>query len=112
MKLLFVCSRNRLRSLTAETVFDGVGGHQVRSAGTEPGARVRVTAGHLGWADLVFVMEKRHLARLREKHAEALAGKRVVCLHIPDEYEYMDEELVDRLRGGVAPHVELDEPAE
>lgn len=112
VKLLFVCSRNRLRSLTAETIFDGVGGHEVRSAGTEPGARVRVTAGHLGWADLVFVMEKRHLERMREKFAEELAGKRVVCLHIPDEYEYMDEELVDRLRGGVAPHVELDEPAE
>lgn len=112
MKLLFVCSRNRLRSLTAETIFDGVAGHEVRSAGTEPGARIRVTAGHIGWADLVFVMEKRHLQRMREKFAEELAGKRVVCLHVPDEYEYMDEELVDRLRGGVAPHVELGEPTE
>jgi predicted protein tyrosine phosphatase len=109
MKVLFVCSRNRLRSLTAETIFDGVGGHQVRSAGTEEGARVRVTAGHLGWADLIFVMEKRHLARLRAKFGDALAGKRVVCLHIPDEYAYMDEGLVDRLRGGVAPHVDFPE---
>jgi predicted protein tyrosine phosphatase len=109
VKLLFVCSRNRLRSLTAETIFDGVAGHQVRSAGTEPGARVRVTAGHLGWADLVFVMEKRHLSRLRQRFGEALAGKRVVCLYIADDYAYMDEALVDRLRGGVAPHVDLDE---
>jgi predicted protein tyrosine phosphatase len=108
VKILFVCSRNRLRSLTAETIFDGRGGHQARSAGTEPGARVRVTAGHLGWADLVFVMEKRHLSRLQHKFRDALAGKRVVCLHIPDEYEYMDEALIERLRGGVEPHVDLD----
>ena len=107
MKLLFVCSQNRLRSLTAETIFDGAGGHQVRSAGTELGARVRVTAGHLGWADLIFVMEKRHLHRLRQKFREELSGKRVVCLYIPDDYEYMDEALVERLRDGVAPYVEF-----
>ena len=109
MKVLFVCSQNRLRSLTAETIFDGVGGHQVRPAGTEEGARIRVTAGHLGWADLVFVMEKRHLSRLQQKFRDSLQGKRVVCLHIPDEFEYMDDDLVDRLRGGVAPYVEFPE---
>lgn len=109
MKVLFVCSRNRLRSLTAETIFDGAGGHQVRSAGTAEGARVRVTAGHVGWADLIFVMEKRHLSRLREKLGEAIAAKPVVCLYIPDDYGYMDEELIDRLRGGVAPHVDFGE---
>ena len=111
VKVLFVCSRNRLRSLTAETIFDGVGGHQVRSVGTEEGARTRVTAGHLGWADLIFVMEKRHLNRLQKKFREELVGKRVVCLHIPDDYDYMDDELVDRLRGGVAPHVDFDRAA-
>jgi len=109
MKVLFICSHNRLRSLTAETIFDGVGGHHVRSAGTEAGARIRVTAGHLGWADLIFVMEKRHLNRLRKKFRDALHGKRVICLHIPDEFEYMDEELITRLRGGVAPYVEFPE---
>ena len=57
-KLLFVCSRNRWRSPTAERIFDGVNHCAARSAGTEPGARVRVSAGHLGWADLIFVMEK------------------------------------------------------
>lgn len=109
MKILFVCSRNRLRSLTAETIFDGVAGHQVRSAGTAEGARIRVTAGHVGWAELIFVMEKRHLSKLREKFREELAGKQVVCLFIPDDYDYMDEELIDRLRGAVAPYVDFGE---
>jgi len=109
MKVLFVCSQNRLRSLTVETISDRTGGHQVRSVGTEEGARIRVTAGHLGWADLIFVMEKRHLNRLQKKFRDALTGKRVICLHIPDEFEYMDEDLIDRLRGGVAPYVEFPE---
>jgi predicted protein tyrosine phosphatase len=107
VKILFVCSRNRLRSLTAETIFDGVAGHQVRSAGTAEGARIRVTAGHVGWAELIFVMEKRHLSRLREKFREEIAGKPVVCLYIPDDYDYMDEELIDRLCGAVAAHVDF-----
>ena len=71
---------------------------------------MRVTGGHIGWADLIFVMEKRHVSRLQQKFGGELAGKQVVCLHIPDEYEYMDEELVDRLRGGAAPYVAFGEP--
>lgn len=102
-KLLFLCSRNRWRSPTAESIFHGVDGLQARSAGTEQGARVKVTAGHLGWADIIFVMEKKHLRRLREKFAGELTGKRVVCLNIPDEYQFMQPELVDRLEASVPP---------
>lgn len=98
MKVLFVCSRNEIRSLTAERMLAGSRDYQVRSAGTEAGARVRVTAGHLGWADIIFVMEKRHRERLMQKFGDALAGKTLVCLHIPDEYEYRDEALVAMLR--------------
>lgn len=109
MKILFVCSRNRLRSLTAERLFDGVNGHEVRSAGTEQGARIRVTAGHLGWADLVVAMEKRHVSRLRDKFADTLADRRLVCLHIPDEYAFMDPALVERLEAEMAPYLADDE---
>ena len=107
MKILFICSRNRLRSLTAETVFNGSGGHEVRSAGTEAGARIRVTAGHVGWADLIFVMEKRHLHRVQAKFGDTLIGKQIVCLNIPDDYQYMDEELIDRLQSGIQPYIML-----
>jgi len=106
VKLLFVCSRNRQRSLTAETVFDGVNGHEVRSVGTEPGARIRVRPGHIGWADVVFVMEKKHLRRLEAKYPDELRGRQVVTLHIPDEYAYMDELLVERLAAAIAPYVD------
>jgi len=104
-KLLFICSRNRWRSPTAEKIFHGVDSLQARSAGTETGARIKVTAGHLGWADLVFVMEKKHLRRLQEKFPEALADKRVVCLNIPDDFQFMQPELVTLLQAAVPPYL-------
>ena len=98
MNILFVCSQNKRRSLTAERLFDRVNGHNVRSAGTENNARIKVTAGMIGWSDLVFCFEKKHLRRLKEKYSEELSGKKSVVLNIPDEYGYMDEELQEILQ--------------
>ena len=96
-KLLFVCSRNRIRSLTAENIFRDIPGWNVRSAGTQPGARIQVSEKHLRWADTVFVMERCHRARLQQRFAEALADKDVIVLDIPDVYDPMDSELVSDL---------------
>ena len=104
IKILFVCSRNRRRSLTAETIFKNTSGWDVRSAGTEDSARIKVTAGHLGWADVIVVMEKRHKERLRQKHPEAFDGKPCVCFFITDDYEFMDEELIRLLRAKMQEH--------
>jgi predicted protein tyrosine phosphatase len=91
---LFICSQNRWRSLTAEHLLADHPYLRARSAGTEPGARVRVAAGHLGWADVIFVMEKRHADRLRAKFGPELQGKRIVNLRIPDDYPFEDPALV------------------
>jgi predicted protein tyrosine phosphatase len=107
IKLLFVCSQNRIRSLTAEEIFGRIPGCQVRSAGTQPDARIVVTEGHIGWADWIFVMEKSHLNRLRQKYPEALQDKKIVALHIPDEYVLMQPELIDELLAKVGAHIEL-----
>ncbi len=109
IKLLFVCSRNKWRSLTAEKILDGVNGYQVRSAGTEDGARVKVTEGHVGWADLIFAMERKHVRRLKDKFSEALAAKPLYCLDIPDDYRFMDEELIEILKARVSEYVEVPE---
>ena len=98
MNILFVCSQNKRRSLTAEKMFDGVGGHSVRSAGTENNSRVKVTPGMIGWADLIFCFEKKHLRRLKEKYSDELSGKRVITLNLQDDYSYMDEELQEILK--------------
>ncbi|EEF62612.1 low molecular weight protein tyrosine phosphatase family protein [Pedosphaera parvula] len=105
VKILFVCSRNRWRSLTAEKTFEGFPGYAVRSAGTEASARIRVTEGHIGWADLIFVMEKRHAQRLRDRFPEALIGKQLICLHISDDYKFMDPELIALLESKMEPYM-------
>ena len=107
MKILFVCSQNKWRSLTAEKLFEGVAGYTVRSAGTEQGARIKVTEGHVGWADVICCMEKKHVRRLRSKFPTLTADKRIVCLHIPDEYEFMDPRLVTLLQDKWQEHVEM-----
>jgi predicted protein tyrosine phosphatase len=66
---------------------------------------VRVTAGHLGWADVVFVMERRHADILRQKFGPALAGKTLVTLRIPDKFRFMDHILQDLLRERLREHL-------
>ena len=103
--LLFICSRNKWRSRTAEELYRNFPGYAAKSAGTEPGSRQRVTEGLLGWADLIFVMETKHRDYLHVKFSEAVAGKRVICLRIPDEYAYNDPELIDLLKANLSPYV-------
>jgi len=91
--------------LTAEKIFDGMNGHFARSAGTENNARVRVTAGLLGWADIIFCMEKKHAGRVKEKYRDIAANKKLVCLNIPDDYDFMDEGLVETLESCVGEHL-------
>lgn len=97
MNILFVCSQNKRRSLTAEKLLNGYNGHMVRSAGTENNSRVKITPGIVGWADMIFCFEKKHLRRIKENNSDILADKPVITMNIPDEYEYMDEELQDIL---------------
>lgn len=105
MNLLFLCSQNKRRSLTAEKIFDGYNGHNVRSAGTEQNARIKVTPGILKWADVIFCMEKKHMRRIKEKYPDIIAGKRLICLYIYDDYEFMDRELQELLKSCVDEYI-------
>jgi predicted protein tyrosine phosphatase len=40
---------------------------------------------------------------LQDKFPEAIAGKTIVCLHIADDYEFMQPELLDLLEASVTP---------
>ena len=60
MNILFICSKNKWRSRTAETIFKNNGQHVVRSAGTEASARIRVSQKDINWADKIYVMELKH----------------------------------------------------
>lgn len=96
--MLFICSRNRLRSPTAERVFADWPNVETDSVGLAPDAEVRVSTEQLEWATLIVVMEKRHRSLLMRQYRQTLSGKRVVCLDIADDYAYMQPELIDLLQ--------------
>ena len=104
-KVLFLCSQNRLRSPTAEQVFADWPGIETASAGLNVGADNPLTPEQLQWADLIFVMERAHRSKLSARFRTHLGGKRIVCLDIPDNYEFMDPELIRLLRSKVPPHL-------
>lgn len=106
-KLLFICSRNQWRSRTAEEIFRHAPGYAVRSAGTEPSARIRVSEGLIGWSDVIFVMERKHAAILREKFSEALENRPIHVLDIPDDYGFMDADLIATLQSAVSQFIEI-----
>jgi predicted protein tyrosine phosphatase len=96
--ILFVCSQNRLRSPTAEHIFADYPGLEVSSAGTNHHAENPLTAELVSWADIIVVMEKRHRSKLQQRFRAALRGQRVICLDIPDDYSFMDPDLVELLK--------------
>lgn len=98
MRVLFLCSKNRLRSPTAECVFAEHPGLDVDSAGLARDADIRLSDDQIRWADLIFVMERHHRTKLNQRYGHALKGRKVIILGIPDNYEFMDEELVEILK--------------
>ena len=103
--VLFICSQNRLRSPTAEQVFATWPGVETSSAGLNHDAENPLTPDLLQWADIVFVMERTHRSKLSAKFRSHLGNKRVICLEIPDEYEFMDPDLVRLLEAKVPRHL-------
>jgi predicted protein tyrosine phosphatase len=100
-RALFICTQNRLRSPTAEHVFSSWPGVETDSAGLGADATVHLSSEQIGWANIIFVMEKAHRNKLSSKFKAHLNGKRIICLDIPDEYEYMQPELVKLLQAKV-----------
>ena len=108
LNVLFICSRNQWRSPTAEQVWRRHPQLNVRSGGTSPSARHTVSADDIEWADVIFVMEQKHKSRLVAGFTGLLANKPVHVLDIPDEYRYMDPELVELLERSVSGVLSLD----
>lgn len=103
LRLLFVCSRNQWRSPTAEAIYRNDPRVEVKSAGVSANARRRVTEKLLRASDLVLVMEREHRQRLRSDFPEAAADVRIEVLDVPDDFEFMNPNLVALIRSRVEP---------
>lgn len=101
-KLLFICSRNKWRSLTAETIYKNSSEFNVKSAGTENSARVKVNSKLLVWADLILVMEKHHKEKLIQNFPNETRNVEIHILEIPDIYKFMDNELIEEIKVSVS----------
>ncbi len=97
-RILFVCSENRLRSPTAEAVFSEYEGVEAIGAGTNSDSDTPVSGDLIEWADIILVMEKTHKNKVSKKYKDLLKNKRVVALDIPDNYKYMQPELIQLLK--------------
>jgi predicted protein tyrosine phosphatase len=89
-RILFACTINRMRSATAHDAYRDDPRRAVRSAGT--------AAALLAWADAVVVMEKAHRNHTRKHFPHVYEQKPIVCLYIPDEYDYQQPALLALLR--------------
>ena len=107
MRILFVCSENRLRSPTAAAVFAEYDGVDAISAGTNSDCDTPVSGDLIEWADVVLVMEASHKRKVSKKFQPLLKNKKVSVLNIPDDFEFMDPELVQILRNRIPLYVNL-----
>jgi len=104
---LFVCSQNCLRSPTAEQIFSQRGDIEVASAGTNHDAETPLTSELVRWADFIVVMERTHRNKVRTRFRRDLGGKHIICLDIPDDYAFMDPDLVRLLEARMSRHLPI-----
>jgi predicted protein tyrosine phosphatase len=95
--VLFVCGRNQKRSPTAEKIFRDDQRFSVRSVGTSDSSRRKIQQADLTWSDLILVMERKYEDRIKSRFSECGAFPPFYSLDIPDDYEFMDQELIDLL---------------
>ena len=103
-KILFVCGCNQWRSPTAAKIYENDQRIEVRSAGVGAKSRHQVTSQDIGWANLILVMEKAHKTRLQSTFRD-IERPPIASLDIPDEFEFMDQELVELIRAGTEFHL-------
>lgn len=105
MNILFICSKNQWRSPTAERIFQDYPDIYTRSAGTSRQARHSVSSRDIAWADIIFVMEYQHKDYLKQYFRLDIQFKKIIVLDIPDEYQYMDDDLIELLTLSVEPYL-------
>lgn len=98
--ILVVCGRNKKRSRTAEHIFKNDNRFNIRSAGLSPKSDRKISENDLRWADLIFVMDTGQRARISGLYRHMHLPK-IEVLNIPDEYEFMNEELIEILSAGI-----------
>lgn len=75
--------------------------HNSRSAGTSDKARIQVNQKMVTWADVIFVMERKHRQILKQLFLKDISEKTLVVLDIEDNYQFNDPELIAILKASL-----------
>lgn len=94
--VLVVCGKNKKRSRTAEYIFKNDDRFHIRSVGLSPKSVRKISENDVIWADIILVMERDHRSKIKDLYGHLEISKLEV-LDIPDEFEFMDEELIEIL---------------
>lgn len=97
LNALFICGKARIRSPTAADIARNHDGVDTDFAGLSRDADEQLGTEQIGWADIIFVMEARQKKKLTAGFGAALLNKHVIVLGIPDQFSYMQPELVSLL---------------
>ncbi|ALG68111.1 low molecular weight protein tyrosine phosphatase family protein [Beggiatoa leptomitoformis] len=103
IKILFICSQNKWRSPTAEQIFSENSAVECLSAGLNHDAENPLTPELVSWAEIIFVMERKHKEKLSTNYQAQLLNTRIICLNIKDNYKFMQPELIKLLKSKVTP---------
>ena len=106
LNILFVCGRNKRRSPTAERIFKRDRRMNVRAVGLGDTSPRRMKDSDLRWAQLVLVMERKYLNRIRDTFREVEPLPPMLSLDISDEYQFMQPELIEVLKSSVTAALE------
>ena len=101
LHILFVCGMNQKRSPTAESIYRNDDRILVRSAGVSESSKNKLTIKNIEWADIILVMEQKYKQRILKNFRDKVELPRIESLDIPDEYEYMDVELINIIKSSV-----------
>lgn len=74
MNVLFVCTANKLRSPTAETLFKTMDGIEARSAGTDQDCPQPLTPALVAWADVIELLRDKAWGRIELIRDSIAAG--------------------------------------
>ncbi len=95
--ILVVCGKNKRRSRTAEYIFKNDSRFNIRSVGLSPKSDRKISEKDLLWSDLILVMEYSQRVQISELY-RSLELPKIEVLDIEDDYEFMDEELIEILK--------------
>ena len=104
-RVLFVCTQNKVRSLTAEHLYRGRPDLEVKSCGTATFAKNQLTAELLGWSEVVFFFDDSQMEVIEKRFSKETQGKPVICLGLPDVFTYKSDALVVKLVTKLDPYL-------